>query len=199
MGTHWSAAKGFFKEMVFNDPNYDPMNFNYDTDMAATIAKLGPMLDAVDPNLRPLQRHGAKMILYHGLSDPDISPLNSIHYYERVLETVGKDTPDFVRLFLVPGMQHCQGGPGATSFDGVAALERWVEDGVAPERIIASHTANGMVERTRPLCPYPQAAVYKGKGSTTDAANFACKVSAQFTGEARPQSRPVHPDSAVAR
>jgi hypothetical protein len=126
-------------------------------------------------------------------------PLNSIHYYERVLETVGKDTPDFVRLFLVPGMQHCQGGPGATSFDGVAALERWVEDGVAPERIIASHTANGVVERTRPLCPYPQAAVYKGKGSTTDAANFACKVSAQFTGEARPPSRPVHPDSAVAR
>jgi len=173
--THWKAASGFFKDMVFSDANYNPLNFNYDRDMEPLVAKFGPMLDAVDPDLRPLQRHGAKMILYHGLSDPDISSLNSIHYYEQVQQTVGKSAPDFVRLFLVPGMQHCSGGPGATAFDGVTALEHWVEDGVAPQRIIASHVADGMVERTRPLCPYPQVAVYVGRGSTADAANFVCK------------------------
>jgi feruloyl esterase len=180
--THWKAANGFFRDMVFNDPNYNPLNFNYDTDMATTVAKVGSMLNAVDPDLRPMQRHGAKMILYHGLSDPDISPLNSIHYYEQVQQTVGKSTQDFVRLFLVPGMQHCSGGPGATAFDGVTALERWVEDGVAPVRIIASHVADGMVDRTRPLCPYPQAAIYVGRGSTADAANFLCRA---------PQQEPV--------
>ena len=175
-GTHWKAANGFFKDMVFNDPNFNPLNFNYDTDMAATVAKVGPMLDAVNPDLRPLQRRGAKMILYHGWSDPDISPLNTIQYYGQVVETVGKDTPEFVRLFMVPGMQHCGGGPGTSAFDGVKALEHWVEDGVAPERIIASHVTNGKVEQTRPLCPYPQAAVYLGTGSTAVAASFVCRL-----------------------
>jgi feruloyl esterase len=182
--THWKAASGFFRDAVFNDPKYNPLNFNYDKDMETLTKKFGPMLDAVDPDLRPLQRSGGKMILYHGLSDPDISALNSIHYYEQVQSTVGKSTPDFVRLFLVPGMQHCGSGPGATAFDGVAALEKWVEDGVAPTRIIASHVAEGMVERTRPLCPYPQAAVYVGKGSTSDAANFVCKAPPQGSAQA---------------
>jgi len=174
--THWKAADGFFKYMVFDDPNYNALNFNFDTDMQPTIAKVGPSLDAVDPNLGPMEKRGAKLILYHGLSDPDISPVNTINYYNQVMATVGKDTPDFARLFLVPGMQHCGGGPGATFFDGVTALEQWVEDGVAPERIVASHLLNGVVDRTRPLCPYPQVAVYSGKGSVSDAASFVCKL-----------------------
>ena len=174
--THWKAADGFFKYMVFDDPNYNALNFNFDRDMQPTIAKVRASLDAVDPNLGPMQKRGAKLILYHGLSDPDISPVNTINYYNQVTATIGKDTPDFARLFLVPGMQHCGGGPGATSFDGVTALEQWVEDGVAPERIVASHLLNGVVDRTRPLCPYPQAAVYSGRGSVSDAASFACRL-----------------------
>ncbi|MEO6982627.1 MAG: tannase/feruloyl esterase family alpha/beta hydrolase [Edaphobacter sp.] len=176
-GTHWKAADAVLKDMVFEDPKYNALNFNFDSDMKMMLEKLGPSMDAVDADLRPMQRAGAKMILYHGWSDPDISPLNTIEYYDQVVEKVGKDTPEFVRLFMVPGMQHCTGGPGASSFDGLTALESWVEDGVAPEKIIASHVVNGAVERTRPLCPYPKVAVYVGKGSTDEAENFVCKVS----------------------
>lgn len=175
-GTHWKAAEAVLRDMVFDDPNYNALHFNYGTDTKAVFARLAPSMDAVDPDLRPFERRGAKLILYHGWSDPDISPLNTIEYYQQVVKTVGKDTPDFVRLFMVPGMQHCVGGPGATAFDGVTALEHWVEDHVAPERILASRVVDGIVERTRPLCPYPQVAVYVGKGSTSDAANFACRV-----------------------
>jgi feruloyl esterase len=187
-GTHWKAADAVLKDMVFDDPKYRSLDFNFDTDMKVMLARLGPSMDAVDPNLRPMQRAGAKMILYHGWSDPDISPLNTIDYYEQVVGTVGKDTPEFVRLFMAPGMQHCGGGPGASLFDGLAALERWVEDGVAPDRILASHVVNGVVERTRPLCAYPQVAVYEGKGSAWDAANFVCKVPHR---EHREMSRPA--------
>jgi feruloyl esterase len=126
-----------------------------------------------------MQRRGAKLILYHGWSDPDISPLNTVNYYKQVESVVGAKTQDFARLFMVPGMQHCGGGPGTTSFDAVTPLERWVEQGVAPERIVASHYANGVVDRTRPLCPYPKVAVYDGKGKVTDAASFACKMPAE--------------------
>jgi feruloyl esterase len=174
--THWKAATGFFKDMVFEDPNYNALNFNYDTDMKIALAKTSRSLDATNPDLRPLQRRGGKLILYHGWSDPDISPLNTINYYNQVQATVGSSTPQFLRLFMVPGMNHCGGGPGPNHFDGVTALEEWVEDGEAPEKIIAFHTTEGEVDRTRPLCPYPQVAVYSGKGSTNNAVNFSCKL-----------------------
>lgn len=174
--THWKAADGFFKDMVFDDANYNALDFNYDSDMATTMAKTSAMLDAVNPDLRPLERRGGKMILYHGWSDPDITPLSTIDYYDEVQKTVGPTTTDFVRLFMVPGMQHCSGGPGATTFDGVTALERWVEGGEKPERILATKIVDGAVEETRPLCAYPKEAVYLGKGNTSDAGNFACEV-----------------------
>ena len=115
-----------------------------------------------------------KLIHYHGWSDPDITPLNSVDYYESVAKTTA-GTGAFYRLFMVPGMQHCSGGPGPAKFNMVAALEHWVEHGTAPERIVASHvTAEGTVDRTRPLCPYPQEAQWKGAGSTDEAQNFVC-------------------------
>ena len=80
------------------------------------------------------------------------------------------------RLFMAPGMGHCRGGEGPNTFDMVAALEAWVERGQAPNQIVASHATNGVVDRTRPLCPYPQVAVYKGSGSTDEAANFVCRT-----------------------
>jgi feruloyl esterase len=177
--THWKAATGFFKDMVFEDPNYNALNFNYDTDLKIALAKTSHSLDAVNPDLRPLQRRGGKLILYHGWSDPDISPLNTINYYNQVEAITGKDTPQFLRLFMVPGMQHCGGGPGPNNFDGVTALEEWVEDGIAPEKIIAFHSTAGEIDRVRQLCPYPQVAVYRGKGSTNRAANFACRLPRQ--------------------
>jgi feruloyl esterase len=173
--THWKAADGFFRFMVMKDPTYDPMSFDYDRDKAA-LEKLSPQLDAVENDLRPFARRGGKLLLYHGLSDPDISPVNTINYYRQMQEVTGAKTQEFARLFLVPGMQHCGGGPGADTFDAVSAVERWVEEGQAPKQIVASHQTHGQVDRTRPLCPYPQVAVYNGKGSTTDAASFACRA-----------------------
>ena len=125
------------------------------------------------------------MIVYHGWSDADISPLASIDYFEKVVDVVAAEgnraeamakTQDFFRLFMVPGMGHCRGGPGPDRFDGLEALESWVETGVAPERILASRLRDGVVDRTRPLCPYPQIALWMGEGSTDEASNFECAV-----------------------
>ena len=124
------------------------------------------------------------MLQYHGWNDQLITPLNSINYYESVLsffsaggqarEKTLQDVQGFYRLFMAPGMAHCGGGTGPNSFDMQTALEQWVERGVAPDQIVATRAVNGVVDRLRPLCPYPQVAVYKGKGDTNDAASFDC-------------------------
>jgi len=185
-GLHWLAADGFFRYMVFNNPSYDPMTFNFGSDLLFALHRVGPSLDAIDPDLRPLKHRGAKLIVYHGFSDPDISPLNSINYFENVADFMrhhGDDRQDardrvneFFRLFMVPGMQHCSGGPGPNTFDMLTALENWVEKDEAPKSVIASHLTAGVVDRTRPLCVYPRVAVYQGSGSTDDAANFKCRL-----------------------
>ena len=185
-GLHWLAADGFFRYMVFNNPGYDPMTFNFGSDLLFALHKVGHSVDAVDPDLRDLQKRGSKLIVYHGFSDPDISPLNSINYFESVVDFNARRhddrddalerTQDFFRLFMVPGMQHCSGGPGPNSFDMLTQLENWVEKGQAPTRVVASHITNGVVDRTRPLCVDPKVAVYDGSGSTDDEANFACRT-----------------------
>src|SRR5262249_2603368 len=158
---HW-------KYVVFKDPNWDYKTMNFDKDIA-----LGDDLDkeiginAIDPNLKPFFSHGGKLIQYHGWTDQLIPPQNSIDYYESgVKAVVTKELKDNYRLFMVPGMDHCAGGDGPNTFDALSALEQWVEKGKAPDQMIASKPG-----RTRPLCPYPQAAVYKGSGSTDEAAN----------------------------
>ena len=102
--------------------------------------------------------------------------MESINYYDSVVKTMGgaAKTKDFARLFMIPGMGHCQGGPGTDIFDNVGVLEQWVEQGAAPDKISASHMTHGVVDMTRPLCPYPEVARWTGSGSTNDAANFAC-------------------------
>jgi len=184
-GRHFQLADGFLKYVVFQNPNYDFRSFNYDTDLPMALAKVSPLVDAVDPNLRPLQQRGSKLIVYHGWNDPSIPALNSIDYYESVVAAFSTsanrdaalaETQTFYRLFLVPGMQHCSGGPGTDAFDMVTALENWVEKGIAPSSIAATHRTAGRVDRSRPLCPYPQVAVYSGSGSTDEAANFSCKA-----------------------
>ncbi|HEY2843736.1 MAG TPA: tannase/feruloyl esterase family alpha/beta hydrolase, partial [Bryobacteraceae bacterium] len=117
------------------------------------------------------------VLMYHGWADPGIAPENSVNYYQSVVDKLGKAaTSNSVRLFMVPGMGHCQGGDGTSTFSMIGAISEWVEQGKAPERIEASRVRAGKTDRTRPLCPYPQVAVYNGSGSTDESANFTCKV-----------------------
>lgn len=167
-------ADGFTRFMVKEDPNYPSLSFDYDRDLPAALAKLSDTIDANSPDLRAFAAHGGKLIQYHGWSDPGVSPLNSVRYYERVSRTVGRSPGDFYRLFMVPGMQHCVGGPGTDQFDALAALEHWVEHGAAPDRIVAAHLTDGRPVRTRPLCPYPATAHWTGTGDRSSAENFTC-------------------------
>ena len=182
----------FFTNMVYNNAAWDWRTFTVDRDMQTADEKLAPVMNATDPDLKKFKARGGKLILYHGWSDAAIPPVNAIRYYESVVTKMGaKNTQPFVRLYMVPGMQHCGGGPGPYNFGQVsvplgdaqhdmdAALERWVEQGIAPDSIIATkyktgaNPASGVV-RTRPLCAYPEVAHWKGSGSTNDAANFEC-------------------------
>lgn len=181
-----ALAESTFKDMVFEDPTWDYRRIDFDRDVRYADARIGDILNSNSPDLREFRRAGGKLILYHGWHDAGISPLNTVDYFERVAAFMaegrqGKDAAlfavqPFARLFLAPGMGHCGGGPGPDNFDALAALEKWVEEGAAPESIVASHLSQGVVDRTRPLCPYPQVALYKGTGSIDEAANFRCEV-----------------------
>jgi feruloyl esterase len=173
----------YFKYMVLRDPKWDWKTFDFSDPKSFAVLvdasrRLGPVLDSINPDLTPFRQQGGKLIAYHGWLDQNISPRNTIAYYERVKERMSgeRDTQSFFRLFMVPGMGHCGGGPGTSTFDALAALEQWVEQGTAPDRIAASRVADGKVDRTRPLCVYPMVARYEGAGSTDEAANFECRV-----------------------
>jgi feruloyl esterase len=166
-----------YQFMVFNDPKWDYRTLNFDSHVALVDKIENGTINALDPNLKPFVASVGKLLMYHGWADPQISAGSSVAYYDSVLQAMGgaRAVMNNVRLFMVPGMNHCGGGPGTTTFDMLAALEAWVEKGTAPAQIQASRAVDGKVERTRPLCPYPQVATYKGTGSTDDAANFVCK------------------------
>ena len=171
----FSIGGDFFKFIVFNDPNWDYRTFDFDSGVARA-EKVAGFLDAKDADLEAFRNHGGKLIQYHGWADPQIAPGSSVRYYKKVLDTMGgaAKVESFYRLFMVPGMAHCGGGDGTSSFDMLTALERWKEQGKAPGQIPAARVREGKVDRTRPLCPYPQVAKYKGTGSTDEAANFVC-------------------------
>ena len=191
--TGWTAsarATGLdhFRFIVIANASWTVQQFNARADIPRADEGRGDIVNALEPNLKPFIDRGGKLIQYHGWSDPQISPASSVQYYARAVEasggaaTVGKS----YRLFLAPGMGHCGGGEGPNTFDVVSALEQWVEAGKAPDQIRASHATGGRVDRTRPLCPYPQVAVYNGTGSIDDAANFACR---QESSTQSPKSR----------
>jgi len=167
-----------YRYVVFKDPHWDWKTFNFDSDVVRGDLPENVVMNATDPNMKAFFSHGGKLLLYHGWSDPNVPTLNTIKYYKSVTETMGgaANASNNVRLFLEPGMGHCNGGEGPNVFDKVGALEQWVEQGKAPQQLNASHSTNGKVDRTRPLCPYPQVARYKGAGSIDDAANFVCKM-----------------------
>lgn len=187
-----------WKYMVFKDPRWDFHTLDFDRDVALADEVAGPITDSTDPDLSDFRALGGKMIIWHGWADPLVNPRNSIDYLRSVAaagrgkqETAQDDdeaarrTQGFLRLFMAAGLTHCSGGPGLTTFDTLTALERWVEQGQAPKKLIASHTNLAFPDNvmrneppagtfSRPLCPWPEVARYLGKGSKTDARSFVC-------------------------
>jgi feruloyl esterase len=165
-----------FQFMVFNNPAWDYKTLNFDADMAKVAAIEQGRINVLAPDLSKFGARGGKLIHYHGWADQQIPAASSTRFFQAVESRQGgrANFNDYYRMFMVPGMGHCSGGPGTTSFDMLTALEQWVEHGKAPDTIPAAKVANGQVVRTRPLCPYPQVARYSGQGSTDEAANFSC-------------------------
>ena len=182
----------FMRWIVFG-PSFDSVrSFDYDKSLAALVP-FEKDQDAASTDLSAYKAHGGKLILYNGWADHSTPPLRTIQYYEDLRKTHGAGVDEFVRVFMPPGLYHCTGGPGPNNFGGtrhkgvkkndpendiVGALDRWVEQGIAPAKLLATKFKNDDlrqgVARTRPVCAYPQAATYKGSGSVDDAANFVC-------------------------
>jgi feruloyl esterase len=168
--------------MGFRNPKWDWKTFDFDKDVAIVDAKLFGVLNAVDPDLRDFKAHGGKLVIYHGWSDPGVMPQRTVDFYQEIIDFATKAqgvdgrayTRDYARLFMMPGMGHCRGGNGPDDADWMGVISSWVEHGKAPDVVTARKTQDGKVTTTRPLCPHPQAARYKGKGDTNDAANFEC-------------------------
>ncbi len=186
-------STAFLGTAVFKTPGYSSLSFNFDTDPAKVTSEVGAALEADDPNLKAFKAHGGKLIHYHGWYDGSPSPLASVDYYRAVTKSMG-DPQDFYRLFMVPGMMHCAFGPGPNTFGNMTdatgnldpehnifmALRGWVEDQRVPDSVIASKFPGDDQTKpaatTRPLCPFPQQAVWDGKGPTSVAASFSCRV-----------------------
>jgi feruloyl esterase len=175
-----TIPQAFFSRAVFDDPDWDWHSFDFAEDVSLARGTTSHVLDATDPDLADFQDRGGKLIVYHGWNDQGIPPEGSIAYREAV-ETalvarnggVRSSADDFFRLFMVPGMTHCRGGPGADTFDVVSAIEDWVERDIAPDRIDARHAESGN-NFSRALCPYPLTARYRGSGDTSRAESYVC-------------------------
>jgi feruloyl esterase len=171
----FNLAESLLRYLVFDPPrpDYDFRSFDFDRDVAQ-LERWGKLANANDPDLSKFHARGGKIIMTYGWADQILQPLMGVHYYEQATAKNGPKTTDFFRLFMVPGMAHCAGGVGPDQNDAVTAVIDWVEKGVAPDALIASKIVDGRVTRSRPLCPYPQVARYKGEGSIDDAASFRC-------------------------
>ena len=172
-----NAQYGFgtelFKYFVFGDPDWDYTQYDFST-WQDDVAETAAILNATDTDLSRFRDAGGKIIYWTGWSDLALAPLGTIDYYER-LAAGDPAASDYARLYMLPGVLHCAGGPGPDRVDWVEAIRAWVEDGRAPERLLATKVGEGgRVTLTRPACPYPQVAVYDGSGDPSDAASFTC-------------------------
>jgi hypothetical protein len=167
---------------VYLDPTWDWKQLTYDNYgkfFKDSVKAVGPVMATDNPNLDAFRKRGGKIVLWHGWSDPGIMPEGTVDYYEKVVKRDGgnyEKTQQFARLFMAPGVGHCAGGAGPQPQGMFESMVNWVEKGAAPESILASKTIGEVGTRTRPLCPFPAVATYKGSGSTDDAANFRCEV-----------------------
>jgi hypothetical protein len=175
--TDLNLAEGVMRYLILQppQPEYDVTKFNYDRD-TALVQRWSALADAKNPDLSQFRQSGGKLIMTYGWADTILQPMMGVNYYEAVVAKNGPDTTDFVRLFMMPGVAHCGGGVGPDRIDAVTAVIDWVEKQKAPDSLVASKVTNGTVVRTRPLCPYPQVARYRGQGSIDEAANFSCVV-----------------------
>ncbi len=167
-----------YRYVVFKDPKWDWKTFNFDSDVVRGDRPENVPMNATSPDMKAFFARGGKLLMYHGWGDTNVPTVNTIKYYQSVVDNLGgaAKSMDRMRLFLAPGMGHCGGGEGPNAFDKINALDQWREHGQAPAQLVASHSADGKVDRTRPLCPYPQVARYTGTGSIDEAANFVCRV-----------------------
>jgi len=166
----------FFRFFLFHDPNWDWHTLDFSGDLAYADTQLG-FMNATNPDISAFTHRGGKLLLFAGWADPVVPPQDTIAYYGAVSAAMGGPAKisSSVRLFMVPGMAHCGGGPGPNLFDALGALDEWVTQNKPPARIFASHvSAGGKIDRTRPLCAYPQVARYRGSGSIDDADRFTC-------------------------
>ncbi|HUK34838.1 MAG TPA: tannase/feruloyl esterase family alpha/beta hydrolase [Vicinamibacterales bacterium] len=171
----FSLADATMKYLVFNPPkpDWNYQTFDFDRDVTL-VDRWGQLANAKNPDLSAFRKRGGKLMMTYGWADAILQPLMGVTYYENAVAKNGPQTAEFFRLFMVPGMAHCGGGVGPDQHDAVSAVIDWVEKGKAPDTLLAKKIVNGQVTRTRPLCPYPQVARYKGQGSIDDAANFRC-------------------------
>jgi feruloyl esterase len=179
----FSFMESFFKHMATPGAEIDWKTFDAERDMA-TLDAIGTLLNATDPDLSAFRSRKGRILMWYGWADPALNPRMGLEYYERVSETMGKGTPEFFRLFMMPGVFHCSGGVGPDRLDTMTPLVAWVERGAAPDRLVASQRAGDKTTRTRPLCPHPQVATYKGQGSADMAESFVCAVPAGSGGSA---------------
>jgi feruloyl esterase len=171
-------AQGMWRFALLSDPNWDYKLLDFDAMVAeADKAAEKSGIQAVNTNLKPFFDRGGKLLMYHGWNDPLISPFNSVNYYTGVLRTTRSNpkAEDSIRLFMMPGVNHCAGGVGTDTWDKVAVLDQWRSGGAAPTQVLASHQTMGQTDKTRPLCAYPKVAAYIGSGDTNVAANFECR------------------------
>jgi feruloyl esterase len=171
----FNLAEGVMRYLILDPPkaDYDAMTFDYERD-TALVARWSKLADAKDPDLSKFRKSGGKLIMTYGWADQILQPMMGVSYYEAVVAKNGRNTADFARLFMMPGVAHCGNGVGPDRVDAVTAVIDWVEKNKAPDSLMASKVVGGATVRTRPLCPYPQVARYKGQGSIDEAANFSC-------------------------
>lgn len=171
----FGLAEGTMRYLVHNPPkpDYDCSTFDFDNDTQMLDA-WSKLADAKNTDLSKFKKRGGKLLMTYGWSDPVLQPMMGVNYYEKAVAKNGPDTSEFFRLFMIPGMSHCSGGVCPNQHDPMTAIINWLEKGIAPEKILAKQLDNGKVTRTRPLCPYPETARYKGKGSIDEADNFEC-------------------------
>lgn len=170
-----APVASYFRDLVFNDPQWDFRRFDYDKDVSRALAAHSRFVDVAPTGLGDYLRSGRKLLMSHGWADPLVPPMVSVEFYQALTARLAAKESSNTRLFMIPGMAHCTGGDGPFVFDVIATLDRWVATGRTPERIVVSNPPNAPA-RTRPICPYPQEAVYAGAGNRDDEKNFRCEA-----------------------